>query len=89
MQVCFITGQANYMLGTAKSSGSLHCYEHFMSVALSSLPIQSWNWLQAAVVNNLYCKSNHSMDTIGSGTGGQGGSSSPPKFKSGGALSCS
>ena len=42
------------MTGTVKSSGSLHCCEHFVCVALSSLPIQSWNWLQAAVVNNVY-----------------------------------
>ena len=61
MQVCFITGQV-YMTGTVKSFGSLHCCEHFMSVALSSLPIQSWNWLQATVVNNLYGKSHDFMD---------------------------
>ena len=51
------------MLGTWSSlhfsslhSASLHCCEHFMSVALrSALSIQHLNWLQAIVVNNLYC----------------------------------
>ena len=42
------------MLGTGWSSVSLHCCEHFTSVSLrSSLPSQHWNWLQAAVDNDV------------------------------------
>ena len=52
--ICFIM-RLGHMLGTW-SSASLHCCEHFMSEALrSSLSIQHWNWLQATVVNTLYC----------------------------------
>ena len=55
--ICFIT-RLDYMLGTGWSSAFLHCCEHFVSVTLrSSLTTQHWNRLQAAVVNNLYCKS--------------------------------
>ena len=52
------------MLGTGRFSASLHCCEHFMSMALrSSLTLPNVESGISCIGNSLYCKWHDCMDT--------------------------
>ena len=61
MQVCFITGQ-DYMPGQWSLPVLCTVVNIHVCGTILTAYIQSWNWLQTAVVNNVYCKSHDFMD---------------------------